>query len=98
VIPEHQQIVDALLASIHDKLADGYLRAQRQGQSVDQLVALADEEGVRVVLRDEHARVAALLQDTDAEQRGMLPVVFPLNGKTAMVWLSVTALSSGGDA
>ena len=27
-----------------------------------------------------------------------LPVVFPLNGKTAMVWLSVTALSSGGDA
>jgi len=98
--PEQQQIVDTLLEHIHDKLADRYLRAQRVGHTADELVALVDTDGVNVILRadPDNARIASLLNGTAPEQRGMLPVVFPLNGKAAVVWLSVTALAEGGTA
>jgi len=94
--PEHQKIVDDLLAKIHDKLATDYLRARKPA---DELAAIVDERG-HCNLRDRTQlpkSLRALVRSSDNGDRGQLPIVFPLKGQRVVLWVSVTTLTPGGE-
>jgi hypothetical protein len=103
VSPEHQKIVDDLLAEIQDRLGPYYVAAQRDGSTANDLAAVVGHSGGRLAVRIERrdkmrTDLRTLLHSTETAQHGMLPVIFTLNGRPVVAWLSVTALTGGGNA